>query len=98
MVVFECGVSLVTFIVLEQSIMRAFRIWVQNVLGGIFDIRLVLVLIHWKSLNAPYFLVNILQDHIIPWTPFTGNHLHLLDRNAHPHIEKMLEIDQALSI
>lgn len=57
--------------------------------GGIsFDARTELVPIHPRSMNAEFYLENIIQDHVMPFAPFIGNHFIFMQDNARPHIAR----------
>lgn len=57
--------------------------------GGIcFDARTELVPIHQRSMNAQFYLENIIQDHVMPFAPFIGDHFIFMQDNARPHIAR----------
>lgn len=57
--------------------------------GGIcFEARTELVPIRARSMNAEFYLENIIQDHVMPFAPFIGDTFLLMHDNARPHIAR----------
>lgn len=54
--------------------------------GGInFYARTAIVTVPRPALTADRYIVNILQDHVIPFAPFIGENFLLMQDNARPH-------------
>lgn len=59
--------------------------------GGIcFGARTELVPIQMKSMNAQYYLENIIVYHVMPFAPFIGPNFLFMQDNARPHVARQV--------
>lgn len=59
--------------------------------GGIcFDARTELVPIRTRSMNAQYYLENIIVEHVMPFAPFVGPNFLFMQDNARPHVARQV--------
>lgn len=57
--------------------------------GGIFfDGRTDLVPIRKRSMNAHFYVENILEEHVIPFAPFVRDTFIFMQDNARPHVAR----------
>lgn len=57
--------------------------------GGIcFIVRTELVPIRVRSMNADYYLENIIVEHVMPFVPFLGPNCLFMQDNARPHVAR----------
>lgn len=57
--------------------------------GGIcFDARTDLVLMQGRSMNAHFYVKNIVEEHVMPFAPFAGDNSIFIQHNARPHVAK----------
>ena len=57
--------------------------------GGIgLGARTELVVIDGGTLTADRYITDILQDHVVPFTPHIGENLVLTQENARPHVAR----------
>lgn len=57
--------------------------------GGIcFDARIELVPVRERSMNADYYLENIVVEHVMPFGHFMGPNSFFMQDNARPHVAR----------
>lgn len=59
--------------------------------GGIcFEGRTDLVPIRGRSMNADFYVENILEEHVMPFAPFVGDNFIFMQDNARPHVARQV--------